>query len=62
MYVRQQILLISMLYKSKNRRLNPKEEILLLKKSVRELQEQLQEAYKRIKELGENNERKTRED
>ncbi len=51
-----------MLYKSKNRRLNPKEEIMLLKKSVRELQEQLQEAYKRIKELGENNERKTRED
>ena len=51
-----------MLYKSENKRLNPKEEIFFLKNNVRELQEQLQEAYKRIKELGENNERKTRED
>ena len=51
-----------MLYKSENRRFNPKEEILILKNNVRELQEQLQEAYKIIKQIGENNERKERED
>ena len=51
-----------MLYKSENSRFNPKEEILILKNNVRELQEQLQEAYKRIKQIGENNERKERED
>ena len=51
-----------MLYKSENRRFNPKEEILILKNNVRELQEQLQEAYKRIKQIGEDNDRSKRED
>lgn len=51
-----------MLYKSESRRLSPSEEIFILKKNVRELQEQLQEAYKIIKELGEDNDRSKRED
>ena len=37
-------------------------EVGILRKNVRDIQEQLQEAYKKIKELGENDERKTRED
>ena len=35
--------------------------IRILEGNVRDLQEQLQNAYKRMKELGENNEQTTRE-
>jgi len=45
-----------MLYKSKTTWLSPSEEISILKKNIRDLQEQLQESYKRIKELEKNNE------
>ena len=51
-----------MFYKEESRRLSPSEEIFILKKNVRELQEQLQEAYKIIKKLGEDNDRSKRED
>jgi predicted RNase H-like nuclease (RuvC/YqgF family) len=44
------------------RYLSDEEEIEILKKSVFDLQKQLQEAYKRIRELGEENERTRRPD
>tara|TARA_R100000656_G_scaffold58916_1_gene45889 strand:- start:166 stop:345 length:180 start_codon:yes stop_codon:yes gene_type:complete len=37
-------------------------EVGILRKNVRDIQEQLQEAYKKIKELGEKYESTTRED